>query len=287
MSRASTRAANGHPSRSDRVQRPIAVLATVGLHLWLAWLLLSSTPMTPNDPQGAEAGSPMVVDFVGLTPPQPVQAPHASPPPPRPRAPARAAPSRVRTTEVARADDARPPDADTQAPSITEALAPMPVPEPTPPAPAPVAGAATSPPAPQQRQHTWGQPPGMLPRETAPVNAGRGRNVAAGRGRGHDSSSGPSLEAGGYQVTYDLRSETRLRAWRDAGMTEVFFPLPGTRQRMVCPLETALRRESGPCRLLSPDDPELASIGDAREVITMHGVYRRGEMLWRGPGAYR
>ena len=31
MSRASTRAANGHPSRSDRVQRPIAVLATVGV----------------------------------------------------------------------------------------------------------------------------------------------------------------------------------------------------------------------------------------------------------------
>ena len=287
MSRASSRAAGGHASRSDRMQRPAALVATVLLHLWLAWLLLSSTPMTPNDPQGAEAGSPMVVDFVGLTPPQPLEAPHASPPPPRPRTPARAVTSRVRTTEVARADDARPPEAEIGATPMADVRPPIPVPDPPPPVPAPVAGAATSPPAPQQRQRTWGQPPGMALRDTAPVNAGRGRNVTAGRGRGRDSSSGPSMEAGGYQVIYDLRSETRLRAWRDAGMTEVFFPLPGTRDYMVCPLETALRRESGPCRMLPPDAPELAGIGDAREVITMHGVYRRGEMLWRGPGAYR
>ncbi|TKS53233.1 type II toxin-antitoxin system RelE/ParE family toxin [Luteimonas yindakuii] len=286
MSKASTRTPAGHAPRIEGVQRATAVLVSVLLHLWLAWLLLSTTPMTPNDPQGAEAGSPMVVDFVGLTPPQPVQAPHASPPPPRPRAPTRAAPSRVRTTEVIRADEARPQESDAQTPAITELLPQPPVPHPPPPSPAPVAGAATSPPT-AQRARTWGQPPGMLPQATSPVNAGTGRNVTAGRGRGRDSSSGPSMEAGGYQVIYDLRSETRLRAWRDAGMTEVFFPLPGTRQRMVCPLETALRRESGPCRLLEPDDPELASIGDAREVITMHGVYRRGEMLWRGPGAYR
>ena len=70
-------------------------------------------------------------------------------------------------------------------------------------------------------------------------------------------------------------------------MTEVFLPLPGVRQLMVCPLETALRRDSGACRLVEPDDPELASIGDAREVIAMYQVYRRGQPVWTGPGPYR
>ena len=56
---------------------------------------------------------------------------------------------------------------------------------------------------------------------------------------------------------------------------------------MVCPLEIARRRESGACRLLDPDDPEMSGIGDAREVISMHRVYRRGELVWRGPRAYR
>ena len=36
-----------------------------------------------------------------------------------------------------------------------------------------------------------------------------------------------------------------------------------------------------------PDDPELKNIGDAREVINMQQVYRRGEAVWRGPGPYR
>jgi hypothetical protein len=43
----------------------------------------------------------------------------------------------------------------------------------------------------------------------------------------------------------------------------------------------------GPCRLLEPDDPELANIGDAREVINMQQVYRQGELVWRGPGPYK
>ena len=85
---------------------------------------------------------------------------------------------------------------------------------------------------------------------------------------------------------YDLVSETRLRAWRDQGMTEVFLPLPGSRRLMVCPLEIALNRDSGECRLVEPDAPEMAAIGDARDVVLMMRVYRMGEVVWRGPGPY-
>ncbi len=128
----------------------------------------------------------------------------------------------------------------------------------------------------------------MLQENLAPVNAGLARRPTIERGRGNGASSADaSMEVGGYQVYYDLLSETRLRAWRDQGMTELFIPLPGIRQYMVCPLETALRRESGPCRLLEPDSPELDAIGDAREAIIMQQVYRQGELVWRGPGPYR
>jgi hypothetical protein len=128
----------------------------------------------------------------------------------------------------------------------------------------------------------------MLPEDLAPENAGLARSAAIDTGRRNDASTGaPSMEVGGYQVYYDQRSETRLRAWRDQGMTEIFLPLPGTRRYMVCPLETALKRESGPCRLLEPDSPELKTIGDAREVINMQKVYRLGEEVWSGPGPYR
>jgi hypothetical protein len=128
----------------------------------------------------------------------------------------------------------------------------------------------------------------MLSEDLAPENAGLARSRSIDRGRRNDASNAqPSMEVGGYQVYYDLLSEARLRAWRDQGMTEIFLPLPGTRRYMICPLETALRRESGPCRLLEPDDPELANIGDAREGINMQKVYRQGEEVWSGPGPYR
>ena len=114
------------------------------------------------------------------------------------------------------------------------------------------------------------------------------RSPAIHRGRSNDAATAqPSMEVGGYQVYYDLLSETRLRAWREQGMTELFMPLPGTRRYMVCPLETALKRESGPCRLLEPDSPELAKIGDAREAINMQRVYKQGEVVWSGPGPYK
>ena len=128
----------------------------------------------------------------------------------------------------------------------------------------------------------------MLPEDLAPENAGLARSPATDRGRRNDAyNAAPSMEVGGYQVYYDLLSEARLRAWRDQGMTEIFLPLPGTRRYMICPLETALKRESGPCRLLEPDDPELAKIGDAREDINMQKVYRLGEEVWSGPGPYQ
>ena len=70
-------------------------------------------------------------------------------------------------------------------------------------------------------------------------------------------------------------------------MEEISFPLPGLRQRMVCPVEIALRRGSGKCRLLEPTDPQMQEIGDARQVVVVMYVYRRGELVWRGPGPYR
>ena len=101
------------------------------------------------------------------------------------------------------------------------------------------------------------------------------------------SQGEPSMEVGGYQIVYDLLGEARLRGWIEQGMKEVSIPLPGTRQRMVCPAEVALRRGSSKCRLLDPGDPAMQAIGDAREVITVMYVYRRGELVWRGPGPYR
>ena len=96
----------------------------------------------------------------------------------------------------------------------------------------------------------------------------------------------PNMQVGGYQIIYDLLAEQRLRTWMEHGLKELSIPLPGTRYLMVCPAEVALRRASSKCRLLDPDDPELADIRDARQVITVMYVYHRGEMVWRGPGPY-
>jgi hypothetical protein len=229
-----------------------------------------------TDPQGGAAGSTMEVVYIDdtLQPPSPAQSPSTRPTPPR--KPRKAAPARrVQTTPVPRADVPEPrvvdvPDSAT-IPAATESPAPPDVPE-----------------VPMKRpDHAWGQPPGMLPEDLAPVNAGRARSRAVNRGNGDAPSSGASMEVGGYQVYYDLLDEIRLRAWREQGMTELFLPLPGTRRLMVCPLAIALHRDSGACRLVEPDAPELEAIGDARDVITMERVYRLGEVLWRGPGPYR
>ena len=101
------------------------------------------------------------------------------------------------------------------------------------------------------------------------------------------SLGGSGLPQGVKFEADDLVNETRLRAWRDQGMTELFLPMPGTRRLMVCPLKVALRRGSGPCRMVEMDSPELKSIGDAREVINVERVYQWGDIVWRGPGRYR
>ncbi len=275
MSKAPSPADSRAEDRIERLQHWTAVLLSALLHLlFLLLAMMMSPPITMAPPQGAAGGSRMAVDFIGDTPPQPSDAPPAVTPAPRkPAAKPRAA-SRVQSTRVPRADDPVPyvvPDEVAQDS-----------------AQAPATSAPTAPPTPPRRPHIWGQPPGMLPEDLAPENAGLARSPATDRGRGNEASAAvASLEVGGYQVYYDLRAEPRLRAWRDQGMTEIFLPLPGTRGYMVCPLETALRRESGPCRLLEPNSPELAAIGDARDVIDMQKVYRRGELVWSGPGPYR
>ncbi|NYZ61927.1 type II toxin-antitoxin system RelE/ParE family toxin [Luteimonas deserti] len=300
MSDASRPASGRASARMERLQPWIAGVASVVLHallLLLAWL---TPPIPMSTPQGAASGSRIEVTMIGETPDvvPPPNVPPATRPAPRAQRPpqpdaargARAA-SRLQATQVVRAeapvapDPGDPSEADVTTPDPT--TWPQPAERPAS-AAADQAPVAVPPPPTQRRARTRGQPPGMLPEDTAPVNAGMARSASSTRSRGRDGASdAPSMEVGGYQVVYDTRSERQLREWRDQGITEIFIPLPGTRQRMVCPLETALRRESSNCRMLDPEDPQMANIGDAREVISFHQVYRRGELVWRGPGAYR
>ncbi|MCA0395731.1 MAG: type II toxin-antitoxin system RelE/ParE family toxin [Proteobacteria bacterium] len=271
--------------RLERWQPWIAALASVLLHALFVLVAMLAPPITVSTSGGdAAGGSRVEVNFIGEALPIPSPAPPERPAPAH--APATPPPtaSRLRTTPVPRADAPLPLVVADPNDTPTPARPPRPQTRPTDAAP------AGSPPTrdPRQRARTWGQPPGMLAQDHAPVNAGRAPTAAVQSGqRNAPGDAGPSFDVGGYQVVYDLRSERRLRAWRDEGMTEVFLPLPGTRQYMVCPLETALKRESGPCRLLDPKDPEMAKIGDARQVLNMMQVYRRGELVWRGPGPYR
>jgi hypothetical protein len=289
MSHASRQADAAARTRSERLPRWAAATLTVLLHVVLVLLALLSRPVTVATQQGSTAGSNLDVTYI-----EPVATPLPSPPPPaRPPAPAtppKASPSRLRTTLVTEADDPVPPDApatpDSPAPSRRDAQ--VPPADPVEPAPR-QAQAPPERPSPSARDpRLRGRPPGMRLEDLAPANAGPARSAAVHRGRGNAAGTdGASLELDGYQVYYELLSETRLRAWRDQGITELFLPLPGTRRLMVCPLEIALRRGSGACRAVEPDDPDLATIGDAREAILMQRVYRMGEVVWNGPGAYR
>lgn len=262
-------------TRIERLQPWIAALSSALLHGLLLLLAMTAEPLVVANPQGSAGGGRIEVTWVDEDQriPSPPETPPASPTPtrerPRPDPASSPSSSRLQVVEVDRAPE------------------PLPA-EPDEPDDAPAPPASSRHPVANRPQHVWGQPPGMLPEQHAPVNAGTAASPATDRGRRYNASSTEaSMEAGGYQVLYDVLSEQRMRDWRDEGITEVYLPLPGTRQYMVCPLETALRRESGPCRLLEPDDPEMADIGDARKVITMERVYRRGELVWRGPGAYR
>ena len=127
----------------------------------------------------------------------------------------------------------------------------------------------------------------MLAQDTAPDNYGRTVGTGQRQGDNQGNAATPSMEVDGHQIYYDLRNELKVADWQAQGMKEVSFPLPGRRELMVCALEIVATRGSGGCRLMQPDDPALATIGDARDVVNVMRIYRRGELIWRGPGAYR
>jgi len=213
------------------------------------------------------------VQYIGdsrsATPPPP-SPPPVRPPTPNPPAATAARQTPPPTTRRADAEAVLPPERD---PTQKQA---------------PPSAAQAAPPAERHPERWTGRPPGMIEEDLAPENTGQARGPAVNTGTQHDITvAEPSMEAGGYQVYYDLRNEMQVRAWKAQGMTELFLPLPGTKRYMVCSLQTALNRASGKCRLLEPDSPELANIGDMRKVLTIQDVYRRGERVWSGPGAYR
>jgi hypothetical protein len=261
-----------------------AALITVLLHLLLLLLLLHSNPPVVSSPDGASGGGRVKVDFVGdaTAPPQPQQKPAQ----PKPR---QTPPSQNKTQAQRRSPDRKPvaqaryiepPSASEQEENPTPDQAQA---EATPPPAAAPSGSAT------QRPQTWtGRPPGLLERPANPDDNGRSTGQGNQTGRLVDRSGGePAMEVGGYQIIYDLLSETKLRTWMDQGMKELLIPLPGTTYLMVCPAEVALRRGSSKCRMLPSDSPELKAIGDARQFVIVMYVYRYGELLWRGPGPYR
>lgn len=284
MSPASTRKGAGPEHRIERLQPWLAALASALFHLLVVLIVMLSPPVVVSSGSEVAGGSRIEVQYIGDTPPSPAPRPADRPASDEAAATPPPAASRLQTTPV--------PEAEATVPLVVESVSEAPVPPRLPqPAPRPAtapAPPAQPPPTTQRPTALRGQPPGMRLEDLAPVNAGPAPSAASGSGRRHQTSGNEaSLEVDGYQVIYDLRAEPRLRAWRDAGMTELSLPLPGTRRIMVCPLETALRRGSGPCRMVEPDDPELANIGDARDVLDMNQVYRLGQLLWRGPRPYR
>ena len=185
--------------------------------------------------------------------------------------------SPVDTTRVTEAENPLSPDEQRATPPQTEQA---------------VVQQETRPPSSQptpawRRNSRWGQPPGMLAQDTAPENLGTTAGAGRSQGRAQDNNAGPSMEVDGHQIYYDLRNERKIAEWQLQGMKEISFPLPGRRDLMVCALEIVATRGSGGCRLVQPGDPDLATIGDARDVVDVMRIYRRGELIWRGPGVYR
>ena len=269
-----------------RWQRGLALLLSLLIEALMFWLLIAAATPTVGTPQGASGGSRMRVDLLGEAPkPEPPQ-----PTPPKPK-PARKRPASppVISTLVEHSSDPQPPE--DPAPLAEDMWSPNksePQPVTTPPTPT-TANRSAAPPSSQRYHQRWsGQPPGMEAQNMADQDQGNGSDMLPGQGQGRTANgSGPSLAVGGYMVYYDLHSETQLRIWQQQGMKEIFLPLPGTRYYMICPVEIALHRDAGKCRLLPPDSAELTAIGDAREVINIMQVYHKGDLVWRGPGAYR
>jgi hypothetical protein len=282
MSHSVTEPGSRAEPRIDRLRPWIAAWVSVLLHVLLLLLLMSSRPPVVTAPHGASAGGRMKVNFVGESAAPEQRIPIKPNPKPQktPTRPAKAvARERVDPRKpVLEAKFIEPPAEDQQASRDSQ----------EPPADSQASAAASPPSTVERRPETWtGRPPGMLDEDVAD-DEGRARGPANLRGNQADMVAGePAMEVGGYQVVYDLIADLRLRMWMENGMKELSIPLPGTRYVMVCPAEVALRRESSKCRLLEPEDPELESIGDARQVISVMSVYHRGERVWRGPGPYR
>ncbi len=256
------------------MQRWTAALLTALLHALLVLLVMPPPPAITSPPSGGADGGGIDVTLIDRS---------LAPPPPEPQPPGRKPPARKKPR--APRPIARPPST----PVVPPAAA-------TPPAPAYEPDDWTVPPAPAPRDseevdfptQAWGQPPDARSDDAARANAALAAKLGR-RGARTDTPApvGPNIGVDGFHVYYELINETRLREWRARGMTELFLPLPGTRRLMVCPLEVALRRGSSPCRMVEMDSPELKSIGDAREAISIKRVYQLGDLLWSGPGPYR
>ena len=258
-------AVNEALDRTERVQRGAAVVLTVLLHvLFLLFLMTPPTPITTTAPQGQAGGITMEVTLID----EPISQPPPSPEPihrkpKKPKSPRVIAP-RPPTPVVHLSDTSNTPSV-------------LPITEPEPPD---VPRDTAEPP-----EQAFGPPPGFGQNENARANAALAAKLGRNRGRSNKPAPvGTNMGTDGFQVYYDLADEDRLRAWRDQGITELFLPMPGTYRRMVCPLEVALRRGSGECRMVEMDSPELEFIGDAREVIDIQRVYRLGKEVWSGAG---
>ncbi len=279
MSRAPRGAVNQALHRIERVRRWVAALLSVLLHVLLILLLMSPPePITMTTPPGQAGGSAMEVTLIdeSLSLPPPAPEPmhrkpvhHKRPKTSRPIAP-------IPPTPVVQAAIPMPPQvADT---SDTPTKPPTTEPEPSD-APHDTA---------EHPATDWAPPTRMRQDDNARANAALAAKLGRNRGRSNNAApAGTNMGVDGFHVYYDLTDENRLRVWRKQGITELFLPLPGTWRLMVCPLEVALRRGSGECRMVEMDSPELKSIGDAREVIDVQQVYHLGDKVWSGPGAYR
>lgn len=253
--------------RTERVHRWMAALVTALLHGLLLLLMLSEPPITVTPPAGGSGGSRIDVTLLddSTSPPPAEPEPPAHKPVPHKKPKAPHAIKRPLSTPVVQATEPLPPEApdtSTEPPDTPRRAAEVDFPART--------------------------PPGVRPDDAARASAALAAKLGSNGGQSDNPApSGPNMGVDGFHVYYDLFNETRLREWRDKGMTELFLPMPGTRRLMVCPLEVALRRGYGECRMVEFDSPELKRIGDAREVINIQRVYQLGNMVWSGPGPYR
>jgi hypothetical protein len=267
-----------------RHERSIGSLVSLLVHLLFLLALLYSSKIELAQTDSSSAGGARVkVDFLGdptddeqrvPVPPTGTQNPSERPKPLKPLVTTPVT-SPVDATRVTEAENPVAPDeSQPQPPASQQAIAP---PQDRPPSSSPA----------WRRSARWGQPPGMLAQDTAPENLGPTVGAGQRQGNNQGNAATPSMEVDGHQIYYDLRNERKVAEWQAQGMKEVSFPLPGRREFMVCALEIVATRGSGGCRLVEPGDDQLASIGDARDVVTVMRIYRRGELIWSGPGAYR